>query len=64
MNLKQYGTSAGRGVAVLKLDLSPMLPSEPAHGNSGKARVYLALRGKINCGGEESSGFRLAGRET
>lgn len=42
--------TAGRRMAVLKLDFSPVLPSEKAHGNNGKARVCLALREKVNHG--------------
>lgn len=51
VNLKQdFGMTAGRRITVLKLDFSPVLPSEQACGNSGKAKVCQALRGKINRG--------------
>ena len=57
MNLKQdFEMTAGRRMAVLKLDFSPALRSEQAHGN----RVCSALRGKANRG-EKS--HQAAGRQ-
>lgn len=62
LNLKRdFGTTAGRRMAVLKLDVSPVLPSEQAHGNSGTARVF---RGKINHREKSHKALdRRAGRE-
>lgn len=61
LNRKQdFGRTGGRRVAMLKLDVSPVQPSEQAHGNSGTARVF---RGKINRGEKESWGFKQASRE-
>lgn len=57
VNLKQdFEMTPGRRMAVLKLDFSPALPSEQAHGN----RVCSALRGKANRG-EKS--HQAAGRQ-
>lgn len=61
VNLKQdFEMTAGRRVAVLKLDFSPALPSEQAHGN----KVCPALRGKANRGEKShQAAGRHAGRK-
>lgn len=59
--------TAGRRMAVLKLDFSPLFPSKQACGNSGEAKVCQAWRGKETVGGKsyqeavrkEENRFRL-----
>lgn len=42
--------AAARRMAVLKLDLSPVLPSASPWQHSGKGKSLPALRGNVNCG--------------
>lgn len=45
-----FDMTAARRMAVLKLDLSPVLPSASPWQHSGKGKSLPALRGSVNCG--------------